>query len=232
MPELHYTEWGTGDRLAVLLHGISASSRTWWRVGPELAAAGYRVRAFDLPGHGHSPRPASYTLDTFTDPVVASLPDRPELVVGHSLGALVLANAVDRIRPQRVVYEEPGWHATRGVIAEALRTELLQARESDVAALRSTAPRWPDAALEAERASLDLWDPETLAFTDDFDGFKPAKPDVPALIVLAGPSTFVPTDGEDDLRDLGYQIRSVQGAGHTVHNDDFTGFWNALRDWI
>nr|BFE86321.1 hypothetical protein GCM10020093_089220 [Planobispora longispora] len=61
---LNTCEWGSGDRVAVLIHGIMASSRCWWRVGPALAERGYRVVAVDLPGHGGSPRgadPADYS---------------------------------------------------------------------------------------------------------------------------------------------------------------------------
>ena len=35
---------------------VTGSTRTWWRVGPALAEAGWRVKAPDLPAHGASPR--------------------------------------------------------------------------------------------------------------------------------------------------------------------------------
>ena len=47
--------WGDpGDRPLVLIHGITASARIWWRVGPALAASGRHVVAVDLPGHGQT----------------------------------------------------------------------------------------------------------------------------------------------------------------------------------
>ena len=49
--------WGEEGRpLAVLVHGVSASSRTWWRVGPWFAQNGWHAVAVDLRGHGASPR--------------------------------------------------------------------------------------------------------------------------------------------------------------------------------
>ena len=39
-----------------LLHGVTSSRSTWWRVGPALAAAGWDVTAVDLAGHGDGPR--------------------------------------------------------------------------------------------------------------------------------------------------------------------------------
>jgi len=49
--------WGDpGGPVVVLVHGVAASTATWWRVGPALAERGYHVLAVDLPGHGASPR--------------------------------------------------------------------------------------------------------------------------------------------------------------------------------
>jgi pimeloyl-ACP methyl ester carboxylesterase len=48
--------WGEeGNPLAVLAHGITASSRTWWRVGSWFADNDWRAVAVDLRGHGKSP---------------------------------------------------------------------------------------------------------------------------------------------------------------------------------
>jgi pimeloyl-ACP methyl ester carboxylesterase len=85
----------------VFLHGIGASSATWDAVRTRLAA-GHRVCAFDLLGHGRSPvpdDPAEYTRDRALDDlddVLASLAGRAVLV-GHSLGGyLALAHAATR----------------------------------------------------------------------------------------------------------------------------------------
>jgi pimeloyl-ACP methyl ester carboxylesterase len=47
---------GPEGPVALLIHGVTSSSRTWWRVAPELVRGGYRVLAVDLRGHGASPR--------------------------------------------------------------------------------------------------------------------------------------------------------------------------------
>ncbi len=77
----------------VLLHGIAASHAQWNELVPALAAAGYRVYAVDLPGHGDSfkPRdPAAYimqsiyaTLETWMEGMDFA---EPPVLVGHSLG--------------------------------------------------------------------------------------------------------------------------------------------------
>jgi pimeloyl-ACP methyl ester carboxylesterase len=106
MTRLYVHEWGDGDRAALLVHGITSDSGSWWQVGPELADRGYHVYAPHLRGHGHSPR-GPYSVESWADDLVESVPDGPELAIGHSLGGLVLAAAVDRLRPRRAVYEDP-----------------------------------------------------------------------------------------------------------------------------
>ncbi|MEV2226577.1 alpha/beta fold hydrolase, partial [Nocardia vinacea] len=60
MADLHMRQWGEGNRVAVLVHGMTTDSGSWWRLGPVLAERGYRVLAPDLPGHGCS-RLGDYT---------------------------------------------------------------------------------------------------------------------------------------------------------------------------
>ncbi len=88
--------WGEEGRpLAVLVHGVTASSRTWWRVGPWFARAGWRVVAVDLRGHGKSPRAMQGLAlkdlaDDLHKTVVALLEpgESVDVLLGHSLGAL------------------------------------------------------------------------------------------------------------------------------------------------
>ena len=133
--------WGDGGGaprpLAVLVHGVTSSSRTWWRVGPALAARGFRVVAVDLRGHGASPRAAAglAAADLAADvaetlaqgaaaagpgalgaAVPAGVASGPrastpvvDLLVGHSLGALVALELL-AARPgfaRRLVVEDP-----------------------------------------------------------------------------------------------------------------------------
>ncbi|NED60017.1 alpha/beta hydrolase, partial [Streptomyces sp. SID10244] len=105
--------WGEGDRVAVLLHGMTTDSGSWWAVGPALAARGYRVVAPDLPGHGGSPC-EPYTLAGAAAAVVDCVPARPELAIGHSYGGLVLAAAISDLAPDRAIYEDPPWGTPPG----------------------------------------------------------------------------------------------------------------------
>jgi pimeloyl-ACP methyl ester carboxylesterase len=92
-----YRAWGPagGDGL-VLVHGGAAHSRWWDHVAP-LLAAGIRVVALDLSGHGDSSRRDRYSLDLWAEEVMAAAGaggiTGPPFVVGHSMGGFVALRA-------------------------------------------------------------------------------------------------------------------------------------------
>jgi pimeloyl-ACP methyl ester carboxylesterase len=92
-----YRMWGgpTG-RGIVLVHGGGAHSRWWDHIAPMLAA-GRRVIAIDLSGHGDSGRREVYTFDTWAGEVLAVAADagltEPPVVIGHSMGGVVALRA-------------------------------------------------------------------------------------------------------------------------------------------
>jgi pimeloyl-ACP methyl ester carboxylesterase len=231
VPKLYVHEWGTGDRVAVLVHGITSDHGSWWRVGPELAGRGYHVFAPHLRGHGHSPR-GSYSLQAWVDDLVESVPAEPELALGHSLGGLVLAAAVDRLRPRRVVYEDPAWTAPTGGREEAAARFRAQ-HGWGLVDIQAFYPRWELAACEAKLAALGRWDPATTDFiVTGLTGFDPAPPTVPAQLMLADPSTLITPERAEKLQETGFEVRVVKGTGHVIHNDDFEGFLAALDGWL
>ena len=124
-----------GRPLALLIHGVTSSSRTWWRLAPELVRRGYRVLALDLRGHGASPPlDDEFVLGDLTADVVQTLdalglgrpgaalgPLQPrrsgesdqgpgiDLLIGHSLGALVALDLLATVpgAARRLVLEDP-----------------------------------------------------------------------------------------------------------------------------
>jgi epoxide hydrolase 4 len=86
---------GTGDKLALLLHGFPESAYSWRYQIPLLARLGYRVWAPDLRGYGKSDKPkgiSEYTIDKLEQDV-ADLIDasgaKSVLLCGHDWGAFV-----------------------------------------------------------------------------------------------------------------------------------------------
>jgi pimeloyl-ACP methyl ester carboxylesterase len=87
----HLLEWGSGERIVLLLHGFLEHAHVWELAAPRLAAAGLHVYALDWRGHGDSEwvgaggyyHFADYVADL--DGIVRGLGGRAALVA-HSMG--------------------------------------------------------------------------------------------------------------------------------------------------
>lgn len=82
----------------VLLHGFMDAAGSWDLVAPTLAAAGHRVWALDLRGHGEGHRIDPHDYYHFPDYLLdidrlvsahQELSSRPFVLVGHSMGGMV-----------------------------------------------------------------------------------------------------------------------------------------------
>jgi len=101
---LHYLEAGGAGKTVVLLHGYLATSREWAPYIDALAA-GHRVIAFDLPGHGRSDRIDGRFRHRAVAASLLQALDRLGVhkfrVVGHSSGALIALRMALQ-QPERV----------------------------------------------------------------------------------------------------------------------------------
>jgi pimeloyl-ACP methyl ester carboxylesterase len=93
----------------VLIHGAWHGGWCWERVAPLLVAEGHRVLAPDLPGMGADRRKhGSDPLGDWTDFVaeLATSADEPVILVGHSLGGVVISQVAERVPEavDRLVY--------------------------------------------------------------------------------------------------------------------------------
>jgi pimeloyl-ACP methyl ester carboxylesterase len=208
--QLHTREWGTGDTTVLLVHGIMSDSRTWRRVGPALAERGHRVIAVDLRGHGRSPR-GEYSPRHFADDLVDTLPQRADVIIGHSLGGLALSLAVERLRPLRAVYTDPAWSTPDP--EQALDPEAFAAAKNITREhIAQFNPRWDAEDVDVEVATLADWDADTSYFLDGrpLTGFVPDRPVVPSLVQLADPSHLVGADDVARLRASGFEVLTVR----------------------
>jgi pimeloyl-ACP methyl ester carboxylesterase len=90
---IHYLAWGErGRRGMVFVHGGAAHAHWWTHVAAPFARD-LRVVALDLSGHGDSDHRPGYSLDQWTEEVVAVAADAgisgPPVIVGHSMGGFV-----------------------------------------------------------------------------------------------------------------------------------------------
>jgi epoxide hydrolase 4 len=86
---------GSGDRLALCLHGFPESSFSWRYQMPLLATLGFRVWAPDLRGYGRSTRPVgvgNYAMEILVEDVAALIVSsgaKEVVLIGHDWGALI-----------------------------------------------------------------------------------------------------------------------------------------------
>lgn len=116
--------WGDPvDRPLLLVHGVTSSAAGFWRLGPALAAAGWRTVAVDQAGHGltghwtghHRFRDNAADIAAFARAAgLARSQGEPEdpasglAVIGHSWGAMTAAALpVAGLRPARLVLLDP-----------------------------------------------------------------------------------------------------------------------------
>ena len=99
-------ECGTGDRLALCLHGFPELNYSWRFQMPMLAAKGWRVWALNLRGYGASDKPegvSAYGLDTLTADVAALIDAsgaREVMLIAHDWGAIIAWHfAIKKVRP-------------------------------------------------------------------------------------------------------------------------------------
>jgi len=115
---IEYTEYGSGERWVVLVHGQLMPRRMHQPLARTIAASGAHVVTVDLLGHGRSDRPADpllYSMSAFGEQVIGLLDhlgaDRA-VVGGTSLGANVSLEvavlAPDRV--QGLLVEMPVLH--------------------------------------------------------------------------------------------------------------------------
>ena len=90
----HVQTAGEGPTL-LMLHGTGSATHSWRDLLPRLSGR-FSVIAPDLPGHGFTSTPSSSGLSLrgmagLVDALLQKLDQKPEIVVGHSAGAAILA---------------------------------------------------------------------------------------------------------------------------------------------
>ncbi|RRQ29409.1 alpha/beta fold hydrolase [Rhodococcus sp. Eu-32] len=229
MAGINVREWGSGDRAAVLIHGLGNSSTSWWEVGPEFAERGFHVYAVDLPGHGASAPASEYTVQALVDAVVSAVPSKPAVAVGHSLGGLVLAHAVTTLQPGHAVYVDPAFRVSAD---QAIVGSFRAQKDWTLSDVETAFPRWSSRSHELKLEALRQWDPAILDALATLPAADVSTAAVPSTLVLADPSALIPPHRAAELEVAGFEVRVVPGTGHVVHLDDRDGFLAAIKDVI
>ena len=175
-------------------------------MGPCVAAAGRRVIAVDLPGHGRTGgwRGRHRWIETATDLAAfiraAELDPADLAVVGHSWGAMSAASLpAAGFRPERLVLIDPPAMTVEGLVTWT--QDPTEQRYEDVAhaidAIRASGVSWPEGDIMAKATGLTQidnaavraiylengdWDAGLAALSD------PAAQDIPIWIIRGDPA--------------------------------------------
>jgi pimeloyl-ACP methyl ester carboxylesterase len=178
------TMWGhPSDPPLLLIHGVTSNAGIWWRTGPALAAAGSRVIAIDMPGHGRTPQGMFSHVFSDTAAAVGGFVrdagiDRPDLaVVGHSWGGMVTAHLpLAGLRPRTLVLLDPPV-LTLGrlqALTDSPTERDYATMEAAVGAVRTANPTWSDGDVAAKAMALTQFNPQLvldiLLRNGDWDG--------------------------------------------------------------
>lgn len=151
---IHYLAWGErGRRGLVFVHGGGANAHWWTHVAARFAEE-FRVLALDLSGHGDSDHRSTYSLEDWTDEVMAvaaagGIVGRPVLV-GHSMGGFVTI-ATAALHPEDVAgvivcdspVTEPDPEVGAYHVRDAFGRERTYATEDEALARFRTVPAQP-----------------------------------------------------------------------------------------
>jgi pimeloyl-ACP methyl ester carboxylesterase len=237
-----------------LLHGVMALADTWWRIGPALAARGWRVTAIDLAGHGgDAPRDGALDLDALVDGVAGALDGPVDLLAGHSLGAIVALGLLARnpAAARALVLEEPPAPASidRAALAAVIAHDGAAVRDDRaplVAREREANPRWDPGDVERsvrgiEEADIDAvvaalhgplrWDLAGLLASVHLPILVLAAPDAPGTFPLDPGSALRGADRGGVRAALPAERFVVLDGGHCLHRDDPAGWLQAVESF-
>ena len=239
-----------GSPTVLLVHGITSSSRTWWRVAPVVAAAGWQVLAVDLRCHGASgcepPTGMRDAADDVAETLEAELGSiRLDVAWGHSLGGrtvLQLLNDHPAAANRAVIEDPPGRLTGLDERAATWSHEVDLARRDPLAFAaeqREANPSWDERDITENVASVaacriePVMDALAAGLSETAIELAPGVR-VPTLLVLARSGSGLPEpDRSETFAGLpdGSQLVQLAG-GHTLHRDVPDAYLETILDWL
>ena len=227
---INYYEYGQEGPILIFVHGWSCDSN-YWRKQVEYFKKKYHVVLIDLAGHGLSGSGReNYTMETFgqdVKAVVESVGAEKVVLIGHSMGALVIAEAA-RLMPEKTIgliavddlqnveyslgeeqfkemttpFKEDFKHGVRGFVVGMLRSDNSQVNEWVISDMSLADPKIAFSAMNASLGGYMTGDIAKL-----FDEL-----DVPVVAVNAD---LFPTDVEANRRHIkDFNLIELDGLDH------------------
>lgn len=235
MTKIHQQTFGKGKPV-VLVHGWAMHSGIWRNFAQQLAK-NYQVTCIDLPGHGHSEKIDSFTLEQISEVLVNAVPDESSCWLGWSLGTTVVLDIASRF-PERVnslvllagnpLFTQTGqWSGININLLEAFAEQLHENCQATLLRFLSLqVNNLPDYKILFEALKLAVMecntpDKETLQGGLEIlkhADLRQALSDitVPVSVILGGRDTLVPVSVGENMQALAPEIalNIIDRAGH------------------
>lgn len=197
-------EWGEGTKVALLIHGLASHSSSWEEAAQDLVADGYKVLAPDLHGHGLSTRLPRYTVERWANAIQSYIP-QAELIVGHSIGALVATKLHARMQPKFTVLVDPVFRLPRKIVL----------------AITQRVFRRNILATGKDRNSVRMWDPKTVfALKVSSKEVKEFLETAQNMLITRHKGSYIAPMNLFKTNHK-YTTVTIPNAGHDVHHDNY-----------
>lgn len=236
--------WGdpTAARRALLVHGLSSSAGTWWRMGEALAADDWFVTAVDLRGHGNAPLADDYSVAGYVSDLPPAGGGRAwDLVIGHSLGGAVSTVASTAVGfTARLVLLDPALYVPDSEWQD-VRAEQLADLEFTAESLRRSQPHWDERDIAAKIHATDRASRAMIEGTLDDNHPWSVLPAlsalaIPTLILTGDPAVYTmlpPQFVEPAVSSNAHlEYHAIADAGHSPHREEWPATIAAIRDWL
>lgn len=208
------TNWGTHPKTALLLHGLSSNNTTWARLKEHLENDGFTVHTPDLPGHGTNRNMPlePQTLDNWCDNLIKTHSNKIDLLVGHSLGALIAGMLQNEINPKHTILISPILRLPHLVNGARFGFKLVR--------------RYQALTNPATRAELKQWNPQTATMLTIPNTRVYLKPGT--LIIRPKGSWLVPNRATTMLTQTEIITLGTTHHPHLTHHEEIVNIINTL----
>jgi len=227
-------EWGSGDKIALLIHGLASSSLTWHRLGPDLADLGYHVFAPDLTGHGLSNRKSYYSIDSWVKEIL-DLNINPDLLIGHSLGGMIAAGVHEKLQPSKTILVDPVIHLPEDeLILKGIHATFSKIMLNRYKFNKLYLRHWIGEDIRAEIVSVNRWDRSSVSALESkkVSLVKCLRSGKEVMLMRARGSYIVPSSifkaNFSETTHLSY----FPNSGHNIHYDSYKEFLDEIKHFI
>ena len=215
--------------VALLIHGMSSTSRTWDDTVVYLMRHGFNVVTVELEGHGDSTRLDKYSFNLWIDSIVNQLygfkVTSLDLMVGHSLGGLLAAGVAEVIPTRKVLFIDPLLAVPPAMVRLVIKRMLRLKVTASLPDLLDKFPNRDPQLLLHEYEAIRKWDVKCVEALKPQDGWAivkrffalESKPE--SVLVRPASSMLIPKRKAKFFAEHGIRVVTVENVGHGVHLD-------------